>query len=99
MPGLYSHSVFADFQDPIVTTLQPGLRKSITEFSRDASQLSREIRPSREARERLETAVTTARLDGFQAGRAVGWNRGFMHGLVCALAILVIATLALGWLR
>lgn len=102
MAGLYSHSVFADISEPaVVTPLQPGLRTKIAEFSRESAQLSREERPSAavEAQQRANKVITAARHDGFQAGRSIGWNRGFFAGMLTAFAMFVVASIFLGLVR
>ena len=93
MAGLYSHTVFGDLPEPVVTQLQPGLRTKIAEFSREAAQLDRQERPRAivEAERRVQRVIAAARHDGFQAGRAVGWANGFWAGVVVAILFLAAA--------
>lgn len=100
MPSLYSHTVFGDIPEPVVTQLQPGLRTKIAEFSREAAQLSREDRQSSaaiaETQQRVHKVIAAARHDGFQAGRSSGWGRGFVHGMLTAFAMVVAVSMGLG---
>lgn len=98
MAGLYSHTVFGDLSEPVVTQLQPGLRTKIAEFSREAAQLARQERPRAivEAEQRVQKVIAAARQDGFQAGRSSGWVRGFLHGTLTALVAFVLVSITLG---